>query len=141
MTLTVGSNTYVTLQEIKSMCRDKKVLALSDADLEFLAMQSFDWLEDTYTVFQYPKLNATQTANFPLSIHLEGQIPIEVKKAQILTMSLINEEENEPDNEVSSRSIGEMSESYVVTGKRERKREELKDRIDNQMSKFRVIGI
>lgn len=138
MELTVGINSYVTLQEIKDLCLDKEILALPDPDLSFLSRRAFQWLESNYTVFQYSKYENTQTANFPLEIHENGIIPHDIKEVQILAMSLLYKQGKQEEKTVTSISVEGMSKTYQVSGKAEKEQGELEGMIKSIMKKYMV---
>ncbi|MEK5280358.1 DnaT-like ssDNA-binding protein [Paenibacillus sp. FSL H7-0735] len=135
--LVVGINSYVTIEEIKSLCLEKEILSLQDEDLIFLAKKAFDWLENIYTVFRYPKYDKNQSANFPLSVN-GSSVPLKVKKAQVIAMNIVNEMENMDSIFVSGKTVGQISENYQLTGKSNIKINDSHNQIVNYLSDYMV---
>ena len=109
MSLIIGENSYVSLDEIKSLCIDPAILSKSDDELTLLARKSFLHLEHNF-ILKYKKLNKGQKSNFPLSIHNDGEVPDQIKLAQVLLMSEVNTKKS--DREVVEITVGDITKKY-----------------------------
>lgn len=93
MTITVGTNSYVTEAEFTTYLLERGYTLSGDYTAEVLLIRSMDWLEkQSFNGYKYEEFQALELPRLPtLYGDVAGEVPDDIKEAQMIGARLIDE--------------------------------------------------